>query len=525
VVARITDLVRSEKLTGIADVKNLSDRHQGLRLVVECKSGVSAEVLLQQLYRMTPLEDTFSINNTVLVRGVPTVLGLFDLCQHYVDHRLDVVVRRTNHRLAKAQARLHVVDGLLIAIDNIDLVVSIIRSSSNTAEARERLMEALELSEVQAQHILDMQLKRLTALSYDELVEEAKELRTRIADLEKILGSEKRQRTIVLRELADLVDKYGRPRRSTIVNAEVIPELEEIEQMVVAEMTDDPCVVGLAGSGIVGREPAGSSKSFTASRHDVLVSVVVTTLKGPVFVVTSAGRALSVPALDIPEVGGRSRGRDVTEVFGADRGEQPICLLTTTGPPIVIVTADGVVKRLERSALAELRSGRTVIGLASRDRVVACFEADDGDDIVLVSSDAQALRTPAGAIRTQGPAAKGVAGMALKGNAKVIGAGKAEEGAVVLSITDTGTAKSTSLDEIPSKGRNGGGVRLTKFSAERRLDYTWVGIPERIVAVVGTDGTTKPAPNPESIALRPTRRDGPPRSMPYRILQIGSLRW
>jgi DNA gyrase subunit A len=191
----------------------------------------------------------------------------------------------------------------------------------------------------------------------------------------------------------------------------------------------------------------------------------------------------------------------------------------------VIVTADGMVKRLDRSAVAELRSGRTVIGLASRDRVIACFEADDTDDIIVVSSDAQALRTSAGAIRTQGLAAKGVAGMALKGNAKVVGAGVATEGAVVLSITDTGTAKSTSVDEIPAKGRNGGGVRLTKFSGERRLDYTWVGIPERIVAVVGTDGTTKPAATPESIALRPTRRDGPPRSMPYRILQIGSLRW
>ncbi len=525
VVGRITDLIRSEKLQGIADVKNLSDRHHGTRLVVECKAGVPAELLLQQLYKMTPLEDSFSINNTVLVDGVPTVLGLHDLCQHYIDHRLDMVVRRTEYRLRKAEERLHIVEGFVIAIDNIDLVVSIIRSSANTPEAKERLMAALELTEIQAQHILDMPLKRLTALEYDNLVEEAAELRGRIADLGKILKSDQRRRTIVLRELGELVRRYGCDRRSTIVAADEVPDLEEVEQQVVAEITDDPCVVTLATSGIVGREAAGSSKSFSPSRHDVVQSVAVTTLKTPVIAVMSSGRVLSTLALDVPEVGGRSRGKDTVEVFDADRGEQPVCLLTPEGPPVVVVTADGVVKRLVRSDIAALNAGRTIISLADRDRVVACFEADEADEIVLVSSDAQALRTPVSPIRTQGPAAKGVAGMSLKGNARVVGAGNAGPGSVVLTVSDTGSTKATSVEEIPTKGRNGTGVRLTRFADERRVEVVWVGVPERIVAVVGSDGSARPASAPESLAVRPTRRDGASRSMPFRILQIGSLRW
>ncbi len=525
VVAKVTDLVRSEKLNGIADIKNLSDRHHGTKLVIECKSGISAELMLQQLYKMTPLEDTFSINNTVLIEGVPTVVGLYDLCQHYISHRLDVVVKRTQFRLRKAEEELHVKEGYLIAIDNIDEVVQIIRTSADTPTARTRLMEALDLSEIQAQHILDMQLKRISQLARDEVSDRIAELRSIIEDLEKILKSEQRQRTIVLKELAQMVKDYGTPRRSVIVGAATIPDLAEIEQQVVSEITDDPCVVSLATSGVVGREPAGSSKSFSPSKHDVIQSVVVTTLKTPVLMVMSSGRMLKVNALDIPEVGGRSRGRDTSEVFKGEKGENPISLLNPTGDDVMIVTALGVIKRIERYVLADLKSGRSIIGLAERDRVVACFECTDDTDIVIIASDAQTLRTPAAAVRSQGASAKGVSGIALKGTAKVIGAGVATPDAVILSVSDTGSTKSTSVEEIPSKGRNGGGVRLTKFSDEKRLEYAWVGNPERIVAVVGTDGTTKPAASPESIALKPTRRDGSARNLPHRVLQIGTLRW
>ena len=526
VVSKINDLIKSEKLNGIADVKNLSDHDSGLELVVECKPGVSADLMLEQLYRLTPLEETFGVNNVVLVDGIPTTVGLHELCQHYIDHRLDVVVRRSQFRLDKAEARLHVLEGLIIAIDNIDLVVSIIRNSADTPSARAGLMEQLELSEIQADYILDLRLKRLTALAYDEVVDEIAELKVEIADLKKILGSEQRQRTIVIRELGEVAKKYGRPRRTQIINPSAIPDISDLEVQAVSDLPDDPCVVSLTASGIVGREAQGASKSYTPGRHDVIESVVMTSLRSTVLAVTSNGRILSTTAANVGEVGGRSRGLDSTEAFGADKGETVLNVFSRTGPVLLLVTADGIMKRIERESLADLKPGRPIIKLAPRDRVVAVMDCQDSDHVVVVASDAQALQTPVSAISLQGPSAKGVGGMSLKGTAKVVGAGIATDGAVVLTVTDMGTAKSTRVDDLPIKGRNTGGNRVTKFKDERRLDYAWVGIPERIVAVVGADGSsTKPANAPESVALKPTRRDGASSRVAHRILRVGTLRW
>ncbi len=531
VIAKVKDLVNNNRVSGISDVKNLSDRKSGLRIVIECKTGVNPELLLEKLYRLTPLEETFGINNVVLVNGVPTTLGLYDLCRHYVEHRLDVVVRRTEFRLRKAEERLHLVEGLLIAIDNIDEVVAIIRGSANYADAKATLIERLALSEVQAEYVLELRLRRLTALAYEELVAEAKTLRVTIAELKKILGSEQRRRTIVLSELAEIVEKYGHPRRTRIIDGNHIPDLSAMEEQVVADVPDEPCVISLAASGLVGREPTGTSKSYSPSRHDVIESVVTTTLRQPVLAITAAGKLLKVTAADIPEVGGRSRGKSVGEVYPADRGDSIVAIAGVTGDPIVVVTAAGMAKRLDRSALSELRSGRPIIKLATRDRVVAAFAATETDDVVLVASDAQALRTPASAISLQGPAAKGVAGIRLRGKARVVGAGPVDgdpsaRDAVVVSVTDRGTAKATSTEEIPSKGRGTGGVRITRFRDENRLDFAWIGPIERTMCVVGqADAATRPDATPRPLKLRPTRRDGASTTTERRILGIGSLRW
>ncbi len=526
VIGKIKELVNNGRIDGIADVKNLSDRTSGLKLVVECKTGVNPERLLEKLYRLTPLEETFGINNVVLVDGVPTTLGLYDLCHHYVEHRLDVVVKRTEFRLRKAEHRLHLVEGLLIAIDNIDEVIAIIRSSADTPEARERLMARLELSELQANYVLDLQLRRLTALAYEELVAEKAELLTTIDDLKKILGSEQRRRTIVLNELGEVVDRYGYDRRTTIIGTDDLPDLEELEEREIADLPDTPCVISLTASGLVGREPQGTSKSYSPSRHDVLTSVLMTSLRQPVLAITAAGKLLRATAADLPEVGGRSRGKAADESFGADRGDSVITALVAEGDPILVVTALGVVKRLERSALAELRAGKTVIKLAKNDRIVAAFAVTDADEVVLVASDAQALRVAVSTISVQGPAAKGVAGMGLRGKAKVIAAGPVEPDGVIVTVTDRGTAKATSVDEIPVKGRGTGGLRLTKFSDEARLDYAWTGNPGRMMCVVGQSGAaTKPENAPQPLRLRPSRRDGTSKTTPARILAVGPLRW
>ncbi len=526
VIAKIKDLVNSGRLNGISDVKNLSDRKSGLKLVIECKTGINPELLLEKLYRLTPMEETFGINNVVLVNGVPTTVGLYELCHHYIEHRLDVVVKRTEYRLRKAEERLHLVEGLLIAIDNIDEVVAIIRGSENYQDAKTKLMKRLKLSELQAEYVLDLRLRRLTALAYEELVEEKKELLTTIKELKKILGSEQRRRTIVLNELGRIVEDYGYARKTRIVGGEDIPDLAELEEQVVADLPDDPCVISLSASGLVGREATGTSKSFSPSRHDVIQSVVTTTLRQDVTAFTASGKLLKLTAADVPEVGGRSRGKATGEVFPSDRGDNIISIAGPDGDPVVVVTANGMVKRLDRSALAEVRSGRPYIKLATGDRVIAAFAASEGEEVVLVASDAQALRTPVANISVQGPAAKGVAGIKLKGKARVVGAGPADAQSVVVTVTDRGTAKATSTEEVPSKGRGTGGVRITKFKDESRIDYAWVGPLERTMCVVSqADSATKPDNAPLALKLRATRRDGVSSRTERRILGIGSLRW
>ncbi len=526
VISKVKNLINADKIRGISDIKNLSDRTSGLKLVIECKTGINPELLLEKLYRLTPLEETFGINNVVLVDGVPTTLGLYDLCRHYVEHRLDVVIRRTQYRLRKAEERLHLVEGLLIAIDNIDEVVAIIRSAANYADAREKLMERLTLTQIQAEYVLDLRLRRLTALAYEELVAEKAELEITIAGLQKILGSEQRQRTIVLSELGEIVEKYGYDRRTKIVGGDEIPDLAELEEQVVADIVDDPCVVSRSASGLLGREPQGSSKSYTPSRHDVIADVVVTTLQQPVMALTALGKLLRVTASDIPEVGGRSRGRAMEEVFGADRGDSVITIVGPSGDPLLLVTAAGLVKRVERSVLADLRSGRVAIKLGQGDRLVAAVPVSEKEDVVLVTSDAQALRTPASTISIQSATAKGVAGIKLRGKARVVGAGVAATDAIVVTITDRGTAKATLVDEIPTKGRGTGGVRITKFKDERRIDLTWIGRADRTMCVVGqTAAPTKPDNALEALTIRPTRRDGASSTTKRRILAVGSLRW
>jgi len=532
VMAKVKELVIAGKVTGISDMKNLSDHNSGLRLVIECKTGVDPAVLLQKLYRLTPLEETFGINNVVLVDGVPTTLGLYDLCQHYIDHRLDMVVKRSEYRLRQRQERLHKVEGYLIAIDNIDLVVSIIRNAANSEAARTGLMEALSLSEVQAEAILELRLRRLTALAYTDLVEERTQLLEEIEDLEKILASEQRRRTIVIRELGELVKEYPTPRRTRIISPDEITTLNESAPEIDLTISDEPCLISLSASGVVGREPLGTSRSYTAGRHDVIDTVAVGSLATDVLAITDKGRLLRRRALDLAEVGGRSRGRDASETFGADRGENIISIVSTTASSsdateqLLIATAGGAAKRIEQSVLSEVSDGRPIMKLADRDTVVSAKLINPALDVVFVTNDAQALRTPAEGISVQGAGAKGVAGMGVKGNAKVLAAGPVTGDTVIITVSDLGTVKSTDTAEIPSKGRGAGGVRITKFKDESRLDFAWIGNPVRIGALVGQpDAPTKHDNTPEPVAIRPTRRDGPSSSTPRRILAIGSLRW
>ena len=286
VVERIKTLVQAKKLLGISDIKDLTDRDNGLRLVIEVKNGFHPEALLEQLYKATPLEDSFGINTVALVDGQPRTLGLKQLLEVFLGHRFDVVRRRTRFRRGKAADELHLLEGLLIAILDIDEVIQLIRGSDDTAQARERLMQVFDLTEVQTNYILEMPLRRLTRFSRLELEKRRSELERTIEELDAILGDEKLLRKVVSDELADVAKTYGTPRRTVLLESSGATAVSTP-----LEVADDPCLVYLSSTGLLARtttdEPPGSGGARTS--HDVVVSAVRTTARGEIGVLTSRG--------------------------------------------------------------------------------------------------------------------------------------------------------------------------------------------------------------------------------------------
>ena len=527
VMAKLKELVANEKIAGVSGFANLSDM-EGLRLQIDVKPGVNPQAVLQEMYRLTPLEETFGINNVVLVDGVPTTLGIYDLCRHYIEHRLDVIVRRTTFRLEKAEHRLHILDGLLIALDAIDEVVAIIRSSQDAAEARDRLIERFSLTDVQAAHILDMPLRRLTALAKLELEEEASGLRADIAEYQKLLKSEDRRRTLVLKELHELVEAHGVDRRTEIMAADEIPVYEKPVEAT-AEIdpdADEPCVVALSTSGNIGRIPTEGAKRSSAGRHDLLAARVVASTAATIVAVTSEGRAFSFRGAEVADGAGRTRGGDVSQLLGLNKGEVVRDLVTEGDEHLVLVTAKGVAKRLTNDEVLGTKSGKTLIGLKAGDSVVAAFRAPDGVDAVIVASDGQTLRLPLDSVSVQGRGAGGVAGMKLKGEATVVGAGPVIGDGVVITVTSGGAAKTTPYDELPAKGRGGQGVRITRLDGDEVITVVQVGSGEGLLAQMASDDDPRKLdPNPVPFTVEPTKRDLVPTRTERQILTLAPSRW
>ena len=526
VVKKINELVVADKLSGIADAKNLSDRKSGLRLLITLKPNVNPEAVLAELYKQTPLEETFGINNVVLVNGIPETLGIYDLCKHYVDHRLNVVNRRTQFRLDRAQDRLHIVEGLLIALENIDQVVSIIKGSEDVEDAKAELRKELKLSEIQATHILDMQLRRLTALEMQKILDESEELALHISEYKKILASEQRQRTIVLKELEEIVEIYGVDRSTEIIDLKDVPVYDDIPLIEEKDIPDEPCLITLSTSGRVGRSPIEGSRRSTPGQHDVLTATTFGSTLTSVFAITSEGRALSIQTADLGEIKGRSRGAAASKIFSTSKGEQVLTICSPGEESIVLITSNGTAKRITPAELRETPNGKPVIKLKPNDKLAAAFTCPDGIDIVLVSSDAQTLRTSVDNISAQGRNAAGVLGMKLRDGVKVIGAGAAIGDGAVVTVTDTGTAKVTPFEELTSKGRGGTGIRITKFTKEKSLVLAKVVGPEGLLTVMATDDDPKKAdPVPVDLPLEPTKRDLVSSRTERRILDVGLPRW
>jgi len=501
---KIAELVRGKKLQGITAVDDYTDRNVGLRLVIEVKNGFNPEAILDQLYRLTPLEETFGINNVALVDGQPRTMGLKDLLEVYVEHRLDVVRRRSLHRRAKAEDRLHLVDGLLVAILDIDEVIQVIRTSDDAAAARERLMSVFDLTETQTTYILDMPLRRLTKFSRIELEAEQETLRSTIAELTRIIESDQLLRTVVSDELAEIAKKYGTPRRTVLLESAGVPASTGVP----LEVTDDPCWVLLSSTGLLARTPTADPLPTDGARakHDVVVSVVRATARGEVAAVTSAGRMVRLGVLDVPAVPATasaphlSGGAPVSEFVSLERDERvlALCSLATDGPGLALGTAQGVVKRVVPDH-PQNKDAWDVVGLKDGDQVVGAVElGSEDDELVFITSDAQLLHFPASVVRPQGRSAGGMAGVRLTGGARAVFFGAVEPGrdAAVVTVsgssaalpgTDAGSVKVTPFADYPGKGRGTGGVRCHRFlRGEDVLTLAWAGAaPARAAAATG----------------------------------------
>ena len=508
VIDRIKEAVQAKKLDGISDVVDLTDGDSGLNLVIEVKNAFHPEAVLEQLFRLTPMEDTVNVNAVALVDGQPQTLGLVPMLRVWLDHRLEVVRRRSSYRRERARDRLHLVEGLLIAILDIDEVIQLIRESDDAASARERLMGVFDLSEAQANYILEMPLRRLTRFSRIELEKEGDELRREIDELTAVLEDDAVLRDTVADEIGAMAQAHATARRTLLMDGGAVTA----RQAVPLEVADEPCVVLLSSTGLLARTPSLAPPDPAAlaqrSAHDVIVSAIPATSRGEFGLVTSAGRVLRLHALDLPAiptvsgVPSLSAGAPLGAFVDLPPDETALCLTTLDeSGGLALGTAQGVVKRVVAEALQN-KDSWDVIRLEDGDRVVGAARLPEAEaesaELVFVTSDAQLLRMPATSVRPQGRAAGGMAGIRLSPGAQAIAfhVVRPHEDASVVTVagttaalpgTEPGSIKVTPFAEYPAKGRGTGGVRCHRFrSGEDRLILGWVGTgPARAAAASG----------------------------------------
>ncbi|MCS3842605.1 DNA topoisomerase (ATP-hydrolyzing) subunit A [Microbacterium sp. AK031] len=519
-IEKIRDAVQAKKLQGISDVNDLTDRQHGLRVAIGIKTGFDPNAVLEQLYRLTPLEDSFNINNVALVEGQPRTLGLREMLSVYVGHRLEVITRRSRYRLARREERLHLVEGLLVAILDIDEVIQVIRTSDDSEQARSRLRTVFDLSEAQAEYILELRLRRLTKFSRVELETERDALLTEIAQLRELLGSDALLRAQVAKELDAVAEAYGTPRRTLLMNGKPAAPRRAKPGEVDLQIADAPTILALSTTGRAVRVDLAEGQELTRparrSKHDAILSTTTTTVRGEAGAITTAGRLLRFSPVDLPSVPGSSvqlaAGTPLRDYLGiTSRSEKVLALVDlSSDAPVALGTAQGTVKRIVPSGLP-VRPEIEVISLKPGDTLVGAAEAADDVELVFITTDAQLLHFAASAVRPQGAAAGGMAGIKLGSGAAVLffGATPATDDVTVATVsgadgvipgTDAGRAKVSAFAEFPAKGRGTGGVRAHSFlRGEDRLTVAWAGaVP---AYAVGTDGAVRKLPE------TPAKRD------------------
>lgn len=526
VVEKIKELVISKKIEGVANITDLTDYDHGLRLVIEIKSGYQPSAVLAKLYKSTPLEESFNINNVALVQGQPKTLSLIELLEVFLAHRLQVVTRRSEHRRKIAKDRLHLVDGLLVAVLDIDEVIAVIRASDDTAAAKQKLMQVFDLTEIQTQYILEMPLRRLTKFSVLELENEKTELKATIKELTSILNSPDKLRETVAEELDHVAKLHAVPRRTMILNDDEIPL--EIEQAAI-QIPDQPCIVLYSQAGLLARTesdqlPPGNGRV----KYDAIAQQVETTTRSQLGLITTEGRLIRVNVVDLPVTTKSALASNVaaSAIATLRKGERIVGIspLTTNGT-LALATELGVIKRVE---LTDLPAKETVdvISLKLGDSVIGCgwIAADDEPLGVLITEDARLLQFELTDIRAQGRNAGGVLGIKASAKSKVIGFYVCHESAAIVTIaasvntlpgTGHSSIKVTELTEFSITARGGAGVRCHKFrKGESALALAYAG--ELPVAANTARGAAVELPQTDA-------RDATGAKLEQQITALGSL--
>jgi len=495
IMEKAATLVRTKVVTGIADLRDESDRH-GTRLVVELKRDANPHVVLNQLLKHTQLEDTFSVNNVALVDGVPKTLNLAQLVHYYIAHQLEVVERRSRFRLAKAEARAHILRGLLIALDNIDEVVRIIRGSANVDAARTGLMERFELSEIQSNHILDMPLRRLTALETGKLRDELAALEETIAYLEDLLAHESKRRALIAEEMTEIREKFADRRRSRIIPDTGEMSLEDL-------IADEEIVVSVSSNGYVksvlasayrmqGRGGRGV-KGANVRDDDVIVHLLHTTAHAFLLFFTNRGKVYRIRAHEIPRKDRTAKGSLIQSVLPLEPDEIVEAVIDTrdyeTNRFLVMFTKRGVVKKTKFSNYDSRNQVLVAITLQDDDEVVAVRQTDGEADLMMFTKNGLGIRFKEKDVRPMGRSAQGVRGIRLRDGDEVVSAAVADEAEEVLLLTAGGYGKRVKMDEFRLQRRGGVGVISMKITRVRGpvAAATAVSVGDEIV-VTSSDG-------------------------------------
>jgi DNA gyrase subunit A len=501
--SKIAELVRDGRVGGIADVRDETSGRTGQRLVIVLKRDAVAKVVLNNLYKHTQLQETFGANMLALVEGVPRTLRLDQLVRHWVTHQIDVIVRRTQFLLRRAQERAHIVSALLKAIDRIDEVIALIRASESAAVAQQGLMELLEIDEEQARAILDMQLRKLAALERQQLLDEYAELMERIADYEAILASPERQRQIVGTELAEIVDRYGDARRTEIIAYDGDVSAADL-------IAEEDVVVTITRGGYAKRT---KTDLYRAQRRggkgvrgaqlrtdDIVEHFFVTSTHDWILFFTNKGRVYRARAYELPDTGRDARGQHVANLLAFQPDEHIAEVLAlrdyTVAPYLVLATRSGLVKKSRLTAFDSPRAGGIIaINLRDDDEVIAARLVSPDQDLLLVSKRAQAIRFHASdaVLRPMGRATSGVIGMRFANGDELLGMYVVREGADVLVATGGGFAKRTPAGQYPVKGRGGMGV-LTARIVEARGELVgalMVDPDDEVFAITSSGGVIR----------------------------------